>query len=124
MRHALPVLLACSVLVACEAPGEAPQATTQGASQAAVAANQPGDAALTCDQISAQVNDMNARIARASAAAQAAAKGTTDSITANTSSVSPMDEIRQARAKTEADQAKARADSLVALGKQKRCYAS
>jgi hypothetical protein len=35
-----------------------------------------------------------------------------------------MDQIRAARAKNEADQAKARADSLIALGKQKKCYKS
>ena len=113
MRHTLAVLLACSALAACATPDETPQAT--------IAASQPSDAALTCDQITSQVDDMNARIKTASATAQASAKGTTDAVT-NTSEVTPMDQIRLTHAKAEADQAKARADTLIALGKQKKCY--
>lgn len=112
MRHAL---LACSALAACDTSGDTPQAATT------IVASQPTDAALTCDQITSQVDAMNARIKTASATAQAASKGTADAVT-GTSEVTPMDEVRQKRAKTEADQSKARADSLIALGKKKGCY--
>ncbi len=83
----------------------------------------PADAALSCDQITSQVEAQNAIVNSAGAASAAAHKGTTTSQTAGVSAMSEMDTIRAAAADRRGEAATLRAKQLVAMGKQKNCYA-
>ena len=82
----------------------------------------PADAALSCDQITTQVEAQNAIVNSAGATAAAAHKGTTTSQTAGVSEMSEMDAVRAAAADRKGTAATLRAKQLVAMGKQKHCY--
>ena len=82
----------------------------------------PADAALSCDQITSQVETQNALVNSSGAASAAARKGTTTSQTAGVSAMSEMDTIRAAAADRKGEAATLRAKQLVAMGKQKNCY--
>lgn len=103
-------------------PAAAPGAATAAATPAATA--MPADAALSCDQITSQVASQNAIVNSAGAASAAAHKGTTTSQTAGVSAMSEMDAVRAAAADRKGLAATTRANQLVAMGKQKHCFAN
>lgn len=124
----------CLLLGACAATPDAgtgvaatPAASPAGATTApaaAPAAASPADSALSCDQITSQVTAQNAIVNSAGAASAAAHKGTTTSQTAGVSAMSEMDSIRASAADKRGFAATQRANQLVALGKQKHCFAN
>ena len=121
----------CLLLGACATTPDAgtgaaatPAATASPSGATATAMAMPADAALSCDQITSQVAVQNAVVNSAGAAAAAAHKGTTTSQTAGVSQMSEMDTIRAAAADRKGEAATLRAKQLVAMGKQKHCYAS
>lgn len=120
----------CLLLGAC---ATTPDAGTASATAAAVspasaststasATAMPSDAALSCDQITSQVEAQNAIVTSAGAASAAAHKGTTMSQTSGTSEMSEMDTVRAGAADRKGEAATLRAKQLVAAGKQKNCY--
>ena len=128
MNRIVLATAACLSLGACAAapdPGAGASSTPGTASSPTVAATaSPADAALSCDQITAQVGEQNAIVNSAGAASAAARKGTTTSQTAGTSQMSEMDAVRAAAADRKGEAATKRANQLVAMGKQKHCYAN
>jgi hypothetical protein len=102
-------------------PGAAAGAATTAATSAAA---MPADAALSCDQITSQVATQNAIVNSAGAASAAAHKGTTMSQTSGTSEMSEMDTVRAGAADRKGQAATLRANQLVAMGKQKHCFAN
>ena len=119
----------CLLLGACAATPDAgtgaaaaPGATTAAATPAATA--MPADAALSCDQITSEVASQNAIVNSSGAASAAAHKGTTTSQTAGVSAMSEMDAVRAAAADRKGLAATTRANQLVAMGKQKHCFAN
>ncbi len=124
---------ACVLLGACAATpdagaGSAPAAagSPPGSATAAAtpAAALPADGALSCDQITSQVAAQNAIVNSAGASSAAARKGTTTSQTAGTTEMSEMDTVRAAAADRKGTAATLRANQLVAMGKQKHCFAN
>lgn len=104
-------------------PPGAGSSSPAGAATAAAAAL-PADAALSCDQITSQVEAQNAIVTSAGTTSAAAHKGTTTSQTAGVSEMSEMDAVRAAAADRKGEAATKRANQLVAMGKQKHCYAN
>lgn len=103
-------------------PAAAPGAATAAATPAATA--MPADAALSCDQITSEVASQNAIVNSAGAASAAAHKGSSTSQTAGVSEMSEMDAVRAAAADKRGLAATTRANQLVAMGKQKHCFAN
>lgn len=104
-------------------PAAAPGAAT-AATAAPAATAMPADAALSCDQITSQVASQNALVNSAGAASAAAHKGSSTSQTAGVSEMSEMDAVRAAAADKRGLAATTRANQLVAMGKQKHCFAN
>ncbi len=128
-RRAAP-FAACLLLAACaNAPGDAtPAAATATPPAASAGAAAPAtlgvaDQAMSCDQITAEVDRQNAIGKAAGEASAAAQKGTTMSQTDNATQMTEMDKVRQAAADRRGNAATARGNALVALGKQKKCFA-
>ncbi len=128
-----PAIAACLLLGACATTPDAGGGAAAGAAAtpagvantgggAAAAAASPADAALSCDQITSQVEAQNAIVNSAGATSAAAHKGTTTSQTAGVSEMSAIDTIRAAAADRKGEAATTRAKQLVAMGKQKHCY--
>ena len=105
-------------------PASSPAASGSAAADATTAPALPSDAALSCDQITSQVDAQNAIVTSASTASAAAHKGTNTSQTAGVSEMSEMDAVRAAAADRRGEAAALRAKQLVAAGKQKHCFAS
>ncbi len=130
MNRIVLATAACLLLGACAAtpdPGAGKGATAAGAASGpagGATATLPADAALSCDQITAQVEAQNAIVTSAGTASAAAHKGTTTSQTAGVSAMSEMDAVRAAAADRKGEAATKRANQLVAAGKQKHCYAN
>ncbi len=130
MNRIVLATAACLLLGACAAtpdPGAGKGATAPAAGAASgpaggATAALPADAALSCDQISTQVEAQNAIVTSAGATSAAAHKGTTTSQTAGVSEMSEMDAVRAAAADRKGEAATKRANQLVAAGKQKHCY--
>ncbi len=124
----------CLLLGACAATPDAttgaaatPVVVTPGAAAGAAttaSTAMPADAALSCDQITSQVAAQNAIVTSAGAASAAAHKGTTMSQTSGTSEMSEMDAVRAGAADRKGQAATLRANQLVAMGKQKHCFAN
>ena len=126
-------VVTCVLLGACAATpdaggGSAATAASSpsgGATAAATPATAlPADGALSCDQITSQVETQNGIVNSAGAASAAAHKGTTTSQTAGVAEMSEMDAVRAAAADRRGEAATLRAKQLVAMGKQKHCYAN
>ncbi len=122
------LLGACAATPDAGAPSSAVVATPVPGGPAAAAttpaAAMPADAALSCDQITSQVATQNAIVTSAGAASAAAHKGTTMSQTSGTSEMSEMDTVRAGAADRKGQAATLRANQLVAMGKQKHCFAN
>ncbi len=131
MNRIVLATAACLLLGACATTpepvagaGAAPPPGSGSSPTGAATAALPADAALSCDQITSQVEAQNAIVTSAGATATAAHKGTTTSQTAGVSEMSEMDAVRAAAADRKGEAATKRANQLVAMGKQKHCYAN
>lgn len=103
------------------APGLLAAALLLGAAARADDASQPGDAAMTCDQISNAVAQQNAIVTAQTGTIEKANVGSATS-PEGTSAVTEMDTARAAIAQRKSDKATARGKTLVALGKTKKCF--
>ncbi len=84
-------------------------------------ASAPGDASLTCDQISDAVSQQNAIVNQQTATIEKANEGSATSA-GGPSAVTDMDHARAAIAQRKSDRATARGRTLVSLGKTKKCF--